>query len=80
MLLLEKAPEGEAGGNTRYAAQIILCPTDREGAITYFKAMRGGFDNQSDEVIETIVDGAMGRPGIPRKAGRGPGEASVITR
>ncbi len=62
VLLLEKAPEGEAGGNTRYAAQILLTPTDREGAITYFKAMRGGFDNQSDEVIELIVDGAMAIP------------------
>lgn len=62
VLLLEKAPEGEAGGNSRYAAQIILTPTDREGAITYFKAMRGGYDNQSDEVIELIVDGAMAIP------------------
>ena len=29
VLLLEKAPEGEAGGNTRYAAQIQLTPIDR---------------------------------------------------
>ncbi len=72
VLLLEKAPEGEAGGNTRYAAQIILCPTDREGAITYFKAMRGGFDNQSDEVIETIVDGAMAVPEFLEKLGADP--------
>ena len=62
VLLLEKAPEGEAGGNSRYAAQIILTPTDRDAAITYFKAMRGGYDNQSDEVIELIVDGAMAIP------------------
>lgn len=59
VLLLEKAPEGEEGGNTRYAAQIVLCPKDREKAITYFKAMRGGFSNQSDKVIELIVDGSM---------------------
>jgi succinate dehydrogenase/fumarate reductase flavoprotein subunit len=59
VLLLEKAPEGEEGGNTRYAAQIVLCPKDREKAITYFKAMRGGYTNQSDEMIELIVDGSM---------------------
>lgn len=59
VLLLEKAPEGEEGGNTRYAAQIVLCPKDREKAITYFKAMRGGYSNQSDKMIELIVDGSM---------------------
>jgi len=59
VLLLEKAPEGEEGGNTKYAAQIILAPTDREKALTYFKAMRGGYDNQSDAIVETIVDGSM---------------------
>lgn len=62
VLLLEKGPEGEAGGNTRYAAQILLTPTDREKAITYFKAMRGGYNYQSDDVIELIVDGAMAIP------------------
>jgi len=59
VLLLEKAPKGEEGGNTRYAAQIIMIPKDREKAITYFKAMRGGYTNQSDEMISAIVDGAM---------------------
>lgn len=59
VLLLEKAPQGEEGGNTRYAAQIVLSPKDREKAITYFKAMRGGFSNLSDKMIEVIVDGAM---------------------
>ena len=59
VLLLEKAPKGEEGGNTRYAAQIVLAPKNREKAITYFKAMRGGYSNQSDRMIEIIVDGAM---------------------
>jgi succinate dehydrogenase/fumarate reductase flavoprotein subunit/uncharacterized protein with FMN-binding domain len=59
VLLLEKAPEGQEGGNTKYAAQIILAPTDREKAITYFKSIRGGYDNQSDAIVETIVDGSM---------------------
>ncbi|KPU43153.1 fumarate reductase flavoprotein subunit precursor [Oxobacter pfennigii] len=59
VLLVEKAPEGQEGGNTRYAAQIVMAPKDRDKAITYFKALRGGYDNQSDKIIETIVDGSM---------------------
>lgn len=59
VLLLEKAPQGEEGGNTRYAAQLVLSPKDREKALTYYDVLRGNFDNQSDEVIEFIVDGAM---------------------
>ena len=69
VLLLEKAPEGEEGGNTRYAAQIVLCPKDRAKAITYFKAMRGGYSNLSDKMIETIVDGAMGNKDFVRSLG-----------
>ena len=61
-LLLEKGPEGKAGGNTRFAAQLLLSPSEREGAITYFKAMRGGYTNQTDDMIELIVDGAMAIP------------------
>ena len=61
-LLLEKGPEGKAGGNTRFAAQLLLAPTEREGAITYFKAMRGGYSNQTDDMIDLIVDGAMQIP------------------
>lgn len=62
VLLLEKGPEGHAGGNTRYAAQLIMTPVDREGALEYWKALRGNFDHQSDAVIELIVDGSMAIP------------------
>lgn len=62
VLLLEKAPEGEEGGNTRYAAQLVMMPKrdQRENAITYYKAMRGEYNNQSDQMIEFIIDGALG--------------------
>jgi succinate dehydrogenase/fumarate reductase flavoprotein subunit len=59
VLLLEKAPKGEEGGNTRYSGQLVLSAKDREKAITYYKAMRGNYNNQSDEVIEFIVDGSI---------------------
>ncbi|GHU96952.1 FAD-binding dehydrogenase [Spirochaetia bacterium] len=60
VLLLEKAPQGEEGGNTRYAAQLIMIPSDRDQGITYYQALRSQFGNQSDAVVEFIVDGAMG--------------------
>ncbi|MDR1894279.1 MAG: FAD-binding protein, partial [Spirochaetales bacterium] len=61
VLLLEKAPLGHEGGNTRYALQLVMVPKEgqRENAITYYKAMRGDYNNQTDEMIEYIVDGAM---------------------
>lgn len=62
VLLLEKGPEGHAGGNTRYAAQLIMTPIDREEALEYWKALRGDFDHQSDAVVELIVDGSMAIP------------------
>lgn len=60
VLLLEKAPKGMEGGNTRYTCELVLCPTDREKAITYFKLMRGNYQDLSDEIIEAVVDGLMG--------------------
>jgi succinate dehydrogenase/fumarate reductase flavoprotein subunit len=43
VLLLEKAPEGEEGGNTRVAAQGYLNVSDPEKAATYLNAMCGHF-------------------------------------
>jgi succinate dehydrogenase/fumarate reductase flavoprotein subunit len=59
VLLLEKAPEGEEGGNTRYALQLVLIPKDREAGILYFKGLRGLYEDQSDEVINLIVTETM---------------------
>lgn len=60
VLIVEKAPKGLEGGNSRYSCELVLSPTDREKAITYFKLMRGNFNDQTDEMIEAIVDGLMG--------------------
>ncbi len=59
VLILEKAPLGHEGGNSRYAAQLVLSPENREQAITYYKNLRGDFDNQTDEILEYMVDGLM---------------------
>ncbi|MDR2759847.1 MAG: FAD-binding protein, partial [Spirochaetaceae bacterium] len=59
VLLLEKAPKGEEGGNTKVSGQGVLSPNNRERAITYYKNLRGNFGNQSDAVITAMVDGMM---------------------
>ncbi|GHV64153.1 FAD-binding dehydrogenase [Spirochaetia bacterium] len=61
VLLLEKAAEGEEGGNTRYALQLILTPKDKEAGITYFEGLRGLYskETQGDDVINLIVTETM---------------------
>lgn len=41
-LVLEAAPEGLEGGNTRASAQVIFCPTSVEGAVEYQTNLNGG--------------------------------------
>ncbi len=41
-LVLEAAPEGLEGGNTRVSAQVIFCPTSVEGAVEYQTNLNGG--------------------------------------
>ncbi len=50
VILLDKAPEGYEGGNTRVAAQGYLNTSSVASAITYFKAMAG-----HHRVPETMV-------------------------
>lgn len=43
VLILEKAPEGEEGGNSRVAGQGWFNPTPVDRAITYFNALCGAY-------------------------------------
>jgi succinate dehydrogenase/fumarate reductase flavoprotein subunit len=58
VLLIDKAPVGHEGGNTRYCMQVVVTiPTDRrDDAVTYYKALREGKLLPSDEQIEAWVD------------------------
>ncbi len=58
-LLLEKAPKGHEGGNSKYCGQCVVCPTDHDKAVTYYKGLRGGFSNMTDEMIEKLVSDGM---------------------
>lgn len=53
VLLLEKAPESEKGGNSRVSANIFFWPDDVEKAKTYFRALTGPYiDNISDAMVD----------------------------
>jgi hypothetical protein len=55
VLLVEKAPEGEEGGNTRFAGQHVVDYTSYDEGVKYLKAVRGLFTNWPDEFIERYV-------------------------
>lgn len=57
VLLLEKAPEAEAGGNSIVCVQLHCATDDPESMTTYIKAMRGDFSTPSDEMIEVYAQG-----------------------
>ncbi|WP_326906684.1 FAD-binding protein [Sedimentibacter sp. MB31-C6] len=58
VLLLEKAPKGEEGGNTRFAGQGVLSidTEDMDKGIEYFKYLRGKFNTPSDEMIKSYLE------------------------
>lgn len=59
VLLLEKAPEALAGGNSRVCMQWMayVAPEDHDAAVSYMKALRGDFLTPSDEMIEMYISG-----------------------
>lgn len=56
VLILEKAPEMAAGGNSRVCGQQILDPTDAERAIAYFERISEGFDYDADLLRATVTE------------------------
>ena len=56
VLLLEKAPLGESGGNSNVCMQFMCWTDEPERMVDYMKWMRGTYDTPSDKMIETYVD------------------------
>lgn len=56
VLLTEKCPEGEEGGNTKYSGQGLQCFTDIDQAKTYYRSLRGFWNTPSDAVIDAYAD------------------------
>lgn len=55
VLIAEKAPFGEEGGNTKVSGQYIFCPWEYEAGVEYMKNLRGYFSNLTDEMCEFLV-------------------------
>lgn len=57
VLVVEKAPQGHEGGNTRYSAQVVLCTNDADRMHTYLQNLQVGFDTVSDEMLWAYAEG-----------------------
>lgn len=57
VLLLEKAPEGDAGGNSNICMQWVCYTEDPDGVLEYFKALRGDWETPSDAILDTYIEG-----------------------
>jgi succinate dehydrogenase/fumarate reductase flavoprotein subunit len=51
VLMLEKASEAHAGGNTRVSGQGSWCPADFDGSVTYHKALNDGYPVPEDLIL-----------------------------
>ncbi|HBD87269.1 MAG TPA: FAD-binding dehydrogenase [Clostridiales bacterium] len=58
VLILEKAPKGEDGGNSKYAGQGVLYvkPENRDASIKYFQNIRGMYATPGDDVLTAFTD------------------------
>ena len=56
VLVVEKAPEGWAGGNTRLSGQQVLCPSDLEAAVGYLVAIQDQFSCDEELIRATTQE------------------------
>ena len=68
VLLVDVAPEGQEGGNSRFCAQIVVYGQDRDELRNYYEGL-GWKMNQDSDVLDTYVDGIMGVPDIFKRMG-----------
>lgn len=56
VLLVEAAPEGHEGGNSRYCGQLCLYTKDEQGLLGYLRNLASGHD-MDDEVLQAYAAG-----------------------
>lgn len=59
VLLVDGAPDGAEGGNSKFAKQLLASGHDVESALAYLKALNAGFDVPEDMLrlfAERMVD------------------------
>ena len=68
VLVVDAAPQGEEGGNSRFCAQVCAYSTDKDSMLAYYKALGWKFD-QDEGVLEAFVDGLAEIPEIFERMG-----------
>lgn len=68
VLLVDAAPEGEEGGNSRFCAQIAVTGTDQQKLLDYYIGL-GGNMNQDLDLLEAYTAGMLETPDIMRRMG-----------
>ncbi len=72
VLLCDAAPEGEEGGNTRYACQMMVTADDPEKAFTYYHdGLAWHFDVDAD-TLRVYTDGLCNIPSYMEYLGKAP--------
>lgn len=61
VLLVDAAPAGHEGGNTRYSAQMIGTGTDFDSEKNYYEALTHPMDLDED-MVDTFVEGEVNMP------------------
>ncbi|MFX3619545.1 MAG: NAD(P)H-dependent oxidoreductase [Sporolactobacillus sp.] len=56
VLLLDAAPNGHEGGNTRYAGQVVLTGRDKAKTKAYFKQLFGSI-SIDEAILDTYIEG-----------------------
>ena len=59
VLLVDKAPKGATGGNSKVSGQAIQATDDGEAMYTYLRQLIGDYPNFDDEVLHAYVDGTV---------------------
>lgn len=78
VLLVDKAPEGREGGNSRFSSQLFLSADDEKGALQYLQALRGDY-YAPDEILESYAAGLCSIRGILAEWGLDESEVVDVT-
>lgn len=57
VLLAEKAPEGQEGGNTAVSGQFVMATDDADGLYDYLTTLMGKFQNWDPEAVKAYCEG-----------------------
>ena len=61
VLLIDGAPEGGEGGNTKFAKQLLASGHDVESAVTYLKALNANFE-VDEEIVQMFAEQMVAIP------------------